>query len=220
MRGPAPTLRTSLPPLALAAALLACSTEEIVMNTGVPGVAVRADIEVLAERGDYLDAVVRTGGRTYRFFFPNRDDCRALLADPEARFRLDGIAATVRTESALCDAVGILSLRAWRDRQGRAARQRDTAGTRSLVTRDRIEYQVFYRDPDLFLARGRFRLAAEIGWPVGVDTVAAFPSSEECAGVRENVRGTMEFRETGPEPFTVLDGSTLCPVLGFAQPLD
>ena len=50
------------------------------MDTGVPGVAVGADIEVQAERFRYLDATVATGGKHYRFFFPRTEACRAILA--------------------------------------------------------------------------------------------------------------------------------------------
>jgi len=183
------------------------------MDTGVPGVAVGADIEVHAERFRYLDATVATGGKHYHFFFPRTEACRAILADPAARFRLSGVLGTVQSEAGSCNAVGILSLRAWRDRQGRSGRE----GGRSLVPSDRIEYRVVYADDDLFLAEGRFRIASEIGWPGGHETIAVFPNSEECHAVRESVRGTMEFRAAGSVPFSVFAAQKRCPVLGFAQ---
>jgi hypothetical protein len=202
---------------ALAASVLACSADRIVVDSGLPGLSAAAVVVVLAERHDYLDTSVETGGTSYRFFFPRTETCRALIADPSVRFRLDGVLATLQNDDASCDAAGVLSLREWRSRQGRTARQQ--GGNRSPITRDRIEYRVVYDDEDLWMALGRFRLAGEIGWPGGVDTLAIFPNSEACAGLKDKVRASMEFREAG-EPFTVIDGSTLCPVLGFARPLE
>lgn len=197
----------------VASILAAGGCARVAMDTGVPGVAVGAEIALQAERFRYLDATVATGGKHYRFFFPRTDACRAILEDPEARFRLAGVLGTVQSESASCNAVGILSLRAWRDRQGRASRE----GGRSLIPSDRIEYRVVYTDEDLFLAEGRFRIASEIGWPGGHDTIAVFPNNEACTGVRESVRGTMEFRAAGSVPFSVFAAQKRCPVLGFAQ---
>ena len=77
------------------------------MNTGVPGVAVGAEIELHAERYRYLDATVSTGGKRYRFFFPRSDACRALLEDPGSRFRLAGVLGTVQNDAGSCNAVGI-----------------------------------------------------------------------------------------------------------------
>lgn len=191
---------------------LACA--RVAMETGAPGVPVRAHIDVIAERHTYVDAMVEAGGKRYRFFFPRSEACRGVLGSPGARFELAGVLGTARTPDAECPAVGILSLRAWRDRQGRAAYG---AGRGSLVPSDRIEYRVVYSDEDVFLARGRFRVAAQIGWPGGADTIAVFPNVDACRGVRERRRGTMEFRAAGDTPFSVVVASVRCPVLGFAQ---
>jgi hypothetical protein len=195
-------------------ALLALGCARVAMETGAPGVPVEAQIELLAERHTYLDATVEAGGKRYRFFFPRSPVCRSVLVSSVVRFELAGVLGTARTPEAECPAVGILSLRAWRDRQGRAARG---AGRGSPVPSDRIEYRVVYSDADLFLARGRFRLAAQIGWPGGADTIAVFPNVDACRGVGERRRGTMEFRAAGDMPFSVVVEAERCPVLGFAQ---
>jgi hypothetical protein len=85
------------------------------------------------------------------------------------------------------------------------------------VPSDRIEYRVVYSDADLFLAQGRFRIAAQIGWPGGADAIAVFPNVEACRRVRARRRGTMEFRAAGKTPFSVVVEAGRCPVLGFAQ---
>jgi len=194
--------------------VIALGCARAAIETGVPGVPVEARFEVLAERFDYIDANVAVGGQHYRFFFPRSETCRAVLASEEARFRLAGVLGTAETSADSCPALGILSLQAWRDRAGRAARGR-TGG--SPVPSDRIEYRVIFSDEDLFLARGRFRLASEIGWTGGVDTIAVFPNDAACQGVRERTRGTMEFRRAGSTPFSVPTGSQRCPLLGFTQ---
>jgi hypothetical protein len=199
-------------PHLLALLILGCA--RVAMETGVPGVPVEAQIELIAERHTYLDATVEAGGKRYRFFFPRSSVCRSVLAAPEVRFQLAGVLGTARSEEAECVAVGILSLRAWRDRQGRAARG---AAHGSPLPSDRIEYRLVYSDADLFLAQGRFRLAAQIGWPGGADAIAVFPNVDACRGVRARRRGTMEFRAAGSTPFSVVGEAGRCPLLGFAQ---
>ena len=194
--------------------LLVLGCARVAMETGVPGVQMDAQIELIAERHTYLDATVEAGGMRYRFFFPRSPLCRAVLSSPEVRFQLAGVLGTARGAKAECPAVGILSLRAWRDRQGRAARG---ASRGSPVPSDRIEYRIVYDDADLFLAQGRFRLAAQIGWPGGADAIAVFPKLDACRAVQARRRGTMEFRAAGNTPFSVVGEAGRCPVLGFAQ---
>ena len=199
----------------LAALLCLPGCTWLALTSGVPGVAVEADIRLLAERHRYLDVEVEAGRHRYRFFFPADLTCSEVIESDEARFRLSGMLAAVQTEDQVCDAVGLLSLLEWRDRQGRTAR-RD--GTRSLIPSDRIEYEVVYEDADVFLARGRFRVSGLIGWRGGEDTIAVFPNSEECASVRSRQRAGMEFRSIGRPVFSVVIDRVRCPVLGFAQP--
>jgi hypothetical protein len=186
----------------------------LAVETGVPGVDVRAQVELIAERHTYLDATVEAGDQHYRFFFPRSRMCRAVLGSPGVHFQLAGVLGTVRGAEGECPAVGILSLRAWRDRQGRAAHG---ASRGSPVPSDRVEYRIVYEDADLFLAQGRFRLAARIGWPGGADAIAVFPKVDACRSVRARRRGTMEFRAAGNTPFSVVGEAGRCPVLGFAQ---
>ena len=151
--------------------LAACSGAQIAMDSGVPGVPVGAAVELVAPRYHYLDATVKTGGKNYRFFFPRTDTCESIITGRGPQFKLSGSIGTIKHGDAECVAVGILSLREWRDRQGRVARSR--GGTDSLIRRDRIDYDIVFEDEDVFLARGRFRLAGNIGWVGGVDSIAA-----------------------------------------------
>lgn len=214
MRGLA-ALRRIAAPLFAGCLVLATACAWFVTETGLPGVPVEAEVEILAERYEFLDARVETGGEEYRFFFPATAECRAVLADPDSRFVFDGPFGTLRSPAQeRCSAVGVLSLAAWRARQGRVARRE---GSRSLLPRDRVEYRVVYQDEDLFIASGRFRIAGMIGWPGGYDSLAVFPASEACAGLKRRSTAAMEFKPAGEPVFSVLDEGTRCPVLGFAQ---
>ena len=109
-----------------------------------------------------------------------------------------------------CDPVGVLSLAAWRDRGPRPQ-------TRAAIPRDQAVYEVYYRDDELALARGRFRLTGLIGIPGGIDYVAAIPNNEECAGILEQKVASIEFRVKGNRPFVLLGKRGPCPIQGFAQ---
>jgi len=74
-------------------------------------------------RGSYLDAWVDAGGFHYRFLFPNEPICQALLAQPGLHFVWLGTLGRITQADQRCDAVGLLSLRAWRDRQPRYSRE-------------------------------------------------------------------------------------------------
>ena len=199
----------------LLAALVAasCSTDttnEIVMQMGLPGGRASASLSLVKERGDYLDIVMESGRRRYRFFLPNEDACRALFVSELAvKYANVGSFGQLQTEDTSCDPVGILSLAEWRNRGPR--RQ-----ISSVIPRSRAElHEVVYADDDLTLVRGRFLLASEIGFMGGGDSIAVIPQVEECRGLGKTA--SMEFRRAGKQPYTLLNGNQLCPVLGFVQ---
>jgi hypothetical protein len=78
---------------------------------------------------------------------------------------------------------------------------------------------VIYRDEDVALLRGRFLLAARITWRGGDDTIAVVPSSAECSAILERDTASLEFRDSGPEPFRLIVDRSVCPVIGFVRPL-
>ncbi len=201
--------------LALALALVAgCTTDEFKRQAAVPGTSTLGGIEFHGERAQYLDATVTTGGTSYRFFLPRTEVCRAVVdagtGGEPVRYRNLGPFGRVEVGEQSCDPVGILSLVAWRNRRPRPQ-------TRAAIPRDQATYQVYHRDDEIALARGRFRLTSLIGLPGGVDYVAVIPVEERCERVLESTVASIEFRSSGPMPFALLGGSRPCPVLGFAQ---
>jgi len=167
----------------------------------------------VVERGGYIDAYIGPQPGL-RFFFPSNETCRGILYE-EARviyIRRGSLGRVDAYDGSTCPAVGIASLREWRDRGPRPRVDRP-------LPRAPISFRVVYRDDDLVFARGRFPLASQVGWPRGDDTIALLPTGEACESTIERGVGSMEFRSSGRVPFRIVAGGQNCPIVGFVQPL-
>ena len=188
-----------------------CTTDSVVSQAGVPGTSISASVSDVAQRGAFLDARVVAGGFDFRLFFPNNDACRGLLEDPVGLdFTWLGLFGRISNDVATCEAVGILSLRALRDRRPR--------GRQEPLPRAPAHYQLVYRDADLAQLRGRFPLARVLGFSGSMDLIAVVPNEEVCTKVMASETSSMEFRASGPRPLVLLDAGRLCPVLGLVHP--
>jgi hypothetical protein len=208
---------SSIRPLVMACALLACApTMEKVAEIGHdlhpyatgPAVVVSAQAH-----GPYLAAALRSERLEMSFLAPASDTCTEVLA-PEARvtYAKHGHFGRALGEAGACDLVGVASLAAWRDRRARALGPG--------FPRERASFREIHRDESTILVRGRFPLASRIGVPRGFDLVAMLPASEACEVVVARGETSLEFRDSGPEPFRLLGDVAACPILGFALPLD
>jgi len=189
---------------------LACTTDEVVVQSGIPGARASAQVELVAERGDQLDVISRAGGRETRFFVPNDAACRSLFTGEQAvSWSNSGRFGRFQAGDRTCDPVGVLSLAEWRDRRPR----RQNA---SVIPRSRADLRErLYVDEELVLIRGRFPQAAQIGITGTADLVAVIPNSPECEGLEVPGSLSMEFRQAGRQPFTLINGRQRCPLLGF-----
>ena len=52
----------------------------------------------------------------------------------------------------------------------------------------------------------------------GSDLIAVLPTAPECHGLEVPSSVSMEFRQVGRRPFTIINGRERCPVIGFVQP--
>jgi hypothetical protein len=209
--GRAATLLAALAGALLLATATGCTLEGIVAQAGVPGASFDAKVSNLKERGSYLDAFVETSTFSYRLFFPADDTCRALLSRSEGlRFTWLALMGRVTDGETRCDAVGVLSLVAWRDRQPRRSRE--------PLPRAPARYHEVYRDPDLVLLYGRFPLASQLGFQGTGQLIAVIPNEEPCTGLVAQGTASMEYRVNGDRPLTLIDGDRLCTLLGLAQP--
>jgi hypothetical protein len=195
----------------VAALCSGCSFDSFVASAGIPGTSVEAEVGPATGRGSYLDAEVDAGGFEYRMFFPNEPGCRQLLAAPTGvHFKWLGVMGRLTLDDERCDAVGVLSLVAWRDRQPRRSRE--------PLPRAPARYQVVYEDADLVQLHGRFPLASQLGFTGTGQLIVVIPNDDACHGFGERGTASMEYRVAGPNPLVLINRDQLCRVLGVAQP--
>ena len=188
-----------------------CTLDSVIAAAGLPGTTVDAKVGPATVRGSYLDAWVDAGGFEYRFFFPNEPVCQALLARPDGlHFVWLGTLGRITNGEQRCDAVGVLSLQAWRDRQPRLSRE--------PLPRAPARYRVVYRDPDLVQLHGRFPLAAQLGFTGTQRLIIVLPNQGACRRFVDRGTASMEYRASGPDALTLISQDELCPVLGLAHP--
>jgi hypothetical protein len=167
-------------------------------------------------RGPYLFVHVRGSQLDLGFAVPATAECsRVLEPDRTVRYEKSGSFGRFVREGDACDAVGSLSLAAWRDRQ---PRRRNPTG--ALLPRSSASYTVVHRDDDLILLRGRFALASHVGIPGAWDVVAVVGTSPACQAAAGRRAASLEFRPAGPVPFRLLAGGEPCPVEGFVKPVE
>jgi hypothetical protein len=213
-------LATSLGGIAAVAALaVGCRTAQDAGETAAfrlnPFGTTEVGVVAVEPRGPYLFVHVSGRQLDLRFAVPASAECeRGLEVDRTVRYEKSGTFGRFVRETDSCDAVGSLSLAAWRDRQ---PRRRNPSG--SLLPRSSARYSVVHRDADYILLRGRFALASRVGVPGAWDVVAILPETEPCRRIAERRNATLEFRPAGPNPFQLLTGGDNCSVEGFAKPV-
>lgn len=186
-------------------------TSDPIQGSPIPGTGGGVRIEFVTPRGDhYLDTLITTGGKQWRFLLPRAGDCETIGTRDDVRYVNSGPLGSLRTKDLRCDPNGTLSLREWRDRISRARPPTIPTGLAS--------YEIFYQDDDLMLARGNFPLLGLMGWTGGHDTVAVIPNVEVCQSLVDRKNATIEYRASGPVPLALLVKDGRCPLLGLAYP--
>jgi hypothetical protein len=165
--------------------------------------------------GPYLGATLANERFSLRFFFPQSEACLALIrSGAEVRYiRMGSLGTVVDEERRRCEPAGVASLREWRDQQ---PRRRD----QYFTPRVHVAFRTIFEGEQMVLLRGRFPLAMEIRWPAAMDSVVMLPADPRCDEVRQHGEATMEYHDSGPDPFLLVEQGERCPILGFAVPLD
>jgi hypothetical protein len=177
-----------------------------------PGSSTTYQVTFVTPRGPYLDAVIERQGSSLRLFFPANDTCRRVVrVEAVVEYVATSVPGTVRNTQEECDAVGIGSLRFWRDRRPRQSRQ--------VIPRGNAEFRSVYQDSELTLVRGRFPYANQVGWAGGWDTLAALPRNAACDALVARGSASIEFRHAGPEPYRLVTGEGRCTIEAFLRPL-
>ena len=207
--------------LGLAAALgtLACagpSESERARRAEVIKTRWEVQIGEVSDFGPYRAASLAGEKGNWRLFFPRSGPCAELVqegARPVYRFEGPFGVLVGEDRKVRCSPVGVGSLAAWRDQQGRRRSQflqpREQARFRALPGRDGEEAEVL-------MVHGAFPLALEIRWPEPMDAVAILPATPACRAQLSRGKATMEFRAEGDEVFVLRGEEGPCPILGLA----
>ena len=157
-------------------------------------------------RGPYIDATLLLRSGEWRFLFPQSATCAAMLR-PEApvSFQNRGhFGRVMGSDGALCDAVGIGTLRRWR----RSRRPGE------LPPSSAARFEIIHEDTEVLLLRGRFSLASRLGVPNSFDAVAMVANDEVCSQVARSGAATLVLWPSGSRVLQL----SACPVLAVAMP--
>jgi hypothetical protein len=166
----------------------------------------------VVERHGYLDVSFSTGGAKERFFTAATDPCKSMLhAEAVVAYVNLGPLGQFQAGGATCIPAGIGSLAAWRD-----SRPRPQVGP---LPSKQANYTLEYQDPDVAMVRGRIPLLGLIAWPGMGDTLIVLPQSPTCQALIPAGVATIQYRDTGPAPYVLLDNRSQCEVAGLIQPV-
>ncbi len=201
--------------LGVACALAGCNPQKTLWQLGLPTFRTPFTVGSLVERGGYLDATLAGSGFELRTFAPADDLCRVVL-EPETQveYVAVGPVGAFRRGDEQCHAVGIGSLREWRNRRPATQSLRDTP-----VPRVQASYRVVHRDDEVIFLRGRFPLASNLGFAGGGDTIAVVPNVPLCQRPIESGVSSMQFYPSGRRVLVLVSDRGLCDIVGLIQPL-
>jgi hypothetical protein len=207
--------RRAIPTFAATALALACAHVEQAgqdaARTLNPFSSTDASVNAVSELGPYLLVELRGRGANLTLFTPVTETCARVLR-PEASvvYSKSGIFGRITRDNESCDPVGVASLAAWRDRTFRRRGR--------PLPRAQVQFTTLYEGKQLVLLRGRFPMVGRVGIPGGFDLVAMVANDAVCRPVIERGVASMEFRDAGPMPFSLVGERARCEVLGFAAP--
>jgi hypothetical protein len=192
--------------------VLACSPEQVGWQLGLPSSQTGFVVLTVVPRAGYLDAVLKGPNFNLRTFTADSEECRNVLV-PEAEVQyLEGRpGGSFERNDVTCDSAGIGSLAEWRDRRSRVSgigQPRAQASFRRTIS-----------DNDVIFVRGRFPLTYLVGWTSFDDTVAALPDTPSCRERADEGVGSLEFRQSGPDPLILVGSEGPCPLVGLLRPL-
>jgi hypothetical protein len=161
--------------------------------------------------GPYQQAVLKSGSTELAYIFPDTPVCTDVLqAEAQLAYAKRGYFGSFGRDNQWCDAIGTLSLRAWRDR---IARPNPLAPSGTAIFRETWE------DEQWLLLRGQFPLLNLMGVP-SYDLVAVVPNNAACHRAAQRGQGTIVYNSSGATPYYLMSGDQRCVLTGFALPPD
>lgn len=159
--------------------------------------------------GAYIDATFAAPNGDWQFFFPKSEACTSILR-PEAPvvYTPGGLWGRFRAPEgeAVCEPVGIGSLRRWRNSWPRREGE--------MAPSAHADWRIIHSDAQVHLLRGRFPLASRIGIGMAMDLVAMVANDATCTPVAQTRASLMTFHQAGTRVFQL----GRCPIQAFAQP--
>jgi len=206
--------------IALVAAMFGCASARDAVGDAAyvlnPWGSADVTVRTVAPLGPYLLFDIEGRREQLRLVAADSPVCRQVLqSEARLRYQKSGVFGRLhRADGEFCDAIGVVSLQAWRDRQPR----RRTG--RSIIPRGTARFALTGEAENRLLTRGRFPLASQVHIPAGFDLVAILPANPPCRTIAARGQGSIEFRVAGPDPFRLLVGSDACVIEGFAMPVE
>jgi hypothetical protein len=197
--------------LALATACAGIS-RKAVWQAGIPGVSTPLVVMSTRPVAGYLEVDLSGSGLHLDTFTPADETCASVMK-PEASvdYVASGPYGTFQRGDETCSAVGLGSLREWRDR-------RPSQTTVAMLPRAQASYRVWYQDDRQVFLRGRFPLGALLGFTGLDDTIAIVPNTPACQAPISAGVASMQYYQNGEEPLVLLSGREQCPIQALLQP--
>ena len=198
--------------LPLALPLAACNPSKTAMQLGIPGVGVDMRVAKVKPRGGYLDVELQGDGFAMRTWLPASELCQRVVAgEATLRYSSSSSYGTFIRGDDRCDAIGIASLREWRNRRPRQ--------TSRVIPSGRASYRLAYQDEDVTFLRGIFPLVGLLGFAGMGDSIAVVPNTAQCQGPIGRDTSTIEYFHGGKNVLTLSSSEGRCNIEGLIRPL-
>ena len=178
---------------------------------GLSGVRTILKVKNTTSLGPYLAAHLELNDQPFDAYVIPSEPCRDVFQNGEDVTYVDnGPQGVYRRGDARCQGMGVGNLVIWRNRR----RHR----MRTPVPRTQVTYRKIYQGEKYALLRGQFPGVGHIGFSNTYDLVAVVPVGGECAPLLDQINARMEYRDKGPQVFSLVGRTGLCNIHGFAQP--
>lgn len=194
--------------------LVACNAKLNAWQAGIPGWKTPMRVAYATPRDGYLEAVLEMPGLTLVTYVPNDPVCAGILsADSPVDYVNSNPGGEFRAGDRSCRAVGIGTLRVWRNRQPRPSNRGG-----AIIARAQADYRKVYEDTDFVFLRGRFPLSGKVGWVGLDDLIAVVPNIPACAMPIARHTSSMEYFPVGRYVLTLVATRGQCPIEGLITP--
>jgi hypothetical protein len=190
-----------------------CNVQKNLWQAGIPGVKTPLVVVRSVPLAGYLEVDLVGSGLHLDTFTPASEDCATVMR-PEAAvdYVASGPYGVFHRGDQTCEAIGLGSLREWRDR-------RPSQANVVMIPRAQANYEVYYKDAKQVLLRGRFPLGALLGFTGLDDSLAVVPNISVCQRPITSSVASMQYNQNGENPLVLLSGDGECPITALLQPL-